>query len=163
MYYYVEAEPLGKVHGMFPCISQRGRKRNDRFHHDLMSSTWHKLENLEVFLADHNLQQCWNAEPETDFETKARYNEMERSLSVNLFVRFLIWLWLNTDASVCRGGVPAFGVDLVIAVCYTNTKFKAYAKWSPLCHVKWCRSLWWWNLVLRWCRYPAFVNDRAMC
>jgi hypothetical protein len=133
---------------MFPCISQRRRKRNDRFHHDLMLSAWHKLENPEVFSAYHNLQQGWNAEPETDFETEARYNEMESSLSVHLFVVFLIWLWLNTDASVCRGGVSAFGVDLVIAVCYTNTKFKAYAHFSPLYHVKWCRSLWWWHLVL---------------
>ena len=76
---------------------------------------------------------------------KPRPDTMRRKVhywvSVNLFVVFLVWLWLNTDASVCRGGVPVFGVDLVIAVCYTNTNFKAYANFSPLYHVKWCRSL----------------------
>jgi hypothetical protein len=150
---------------MFPCISQRGRKRNDRFHHDLMLSAWHKSENLEVFSAYQNLQLGGNAEPETDFEIKARYNETEGSLPsiCKLFVVFLVWLWLKTDASVCRGWVPAFGADLVKAACYTNTNFKAYAKFSPLYHVKWCRSLWWWHLLLRPCWYPVFVHDRAIC
>jgi len=88
---------------------------------------------------------------------------MKGSLSVNLFVVFLNWLRLNTDASVCRGGIPVFGVDLVIAVCYTNTSSKAHANFSPLNHVNWCRSLWWRHLVLRRCWYPAFVHDRAIC